>query len=62
MHAVVFTPTFLAQAKRAGVTDDELMEIAKAVSDAPASGDLMAGTGGARKLRHAGRGKGKSGG
>ena len=28
----------------------------------PLAGDLMAGTGGARKLRHAGRGKGKSGG
>ena len=38
------------------------MEIVSSIADDPLAGDLMAGTGGARKLRHAGRGKGKSGG
>lgn len=32
------------------------------LSDNPKAGDMMAGTGGARKLRHAGKGKDKSGG
>jgi hypothetical protein len=38
------------------------MEIIAAIAADPLAGDLMAGTGGARKLRHSGRGKGKSGG
>ena len=41
------------------------MSIASGASEAlgsPLAGTLIAGTGGARKLRHAGRGKGKSGG
>ena len=39
-----------------------MSDIVTTISDNPQSGDIMAGTGGARKLRHAGRGKGKSGG
>lgn len=39
-----------------------MQEIAATIAADPLAGDLMAGTGGARKVRHAGRGKGKSGG
>ena len=62
MHTVISTPTFLSQAKRCGLSENEMDEIVKAISDDPQSGDVMRGTGGARKLRHVGRGQGKSGG
>ena len=62
MHAVVWTPTFLAQAKRLGLSQEEMDAIVNTLSEDPSAGDSMAGTGGARKLRHAGRGRGKRGG
>lgn len=62
MHSVILTPTFERQAKAAGLEDAEVLEIATALAAAPLSGDLIAGTGGARKVRHRGRGRGKSGG
>ena len=62
MQAVIQTPTFLAQAKRCGLSDDELQEIIAMIAADPEAGSIMAGTGGARKLRHAREGQGKSGG
>ena len=62
MHGIVLTPTFQKQADRAGLSEDEIFDIASIIAADPMGGDLMAGTGGARKLRHAGRGFGKSGG
>lgn len=62
MHAVVETPTFLSDAKAAGVTDDERAAIVLAIASDPKAGDLIPGTGGVRKVRIAGKGKGKSGG
>lgn len=62
MHGVVFTTTFLKQAEREGVTDKLLLSIASMIAENPDSGDLIPGTGGARKLRHAAAGRGKSGG
>ena len=62
MQCVIQTGTFLAQAKRCGVTDAELQEIVAVIAADPEAGALMAGTGGARKLRHAREGQGKSGG
>ena len=62
MHSVIWTATFLSQARQCGLSEDELADIVATISDNPQSGDIMAGTGGARKLRHAGRGKGKRGG
>ena len=41
---------------------DDIDAVVRIVSADPTAGDLMQGTGGARKLRLAGRGKGKSGG
>ena len=62
MHAVIETPTFLRDCDDAEITDDERLTIINAIAAEPQGGDLMPGTGGARKRRFAGRGKGKSGG
>lgn len=62
MHTVIETPAFLASARDEGVSDDERAAMVSYVSRNPDAGDIMPGTGGARKLRFAGRGKGKSGG
>lgn len=62
MHGVLLTSTFERQASKEGLSESELLEIASAIAADPLGGELMAGTGGARKVRHAGRGYGKSGG
>lgn len=62
MQTVIRTPTFLSDAKDAGLSDDEHDAIVAEISKNPVAGALMEGTGGCRKLRFAGRGKGKSGG
>ncbi|WP_296576590.1 type II toxin-antitoxin system RelE/ParE family toxin [Phreatobacter sp.] len=62
MHGVLATPTFESDAKRAGLTDEELQHIATVIAADPLAGDLIAGTGGARKMRFARPGSGKSGG
>lgn len=62
MQSVVFTAVFERHAKDAGLTDDELMAIATRLAESPLVGDLIPGTGGARKTRFARAGKGKSGG
>lgn len=62
MHAVVETPAYLKDAADAGIAEVERSAIKRFLSENPKAGDLMEGTGGARKVRFAGRGKGKSGG
>ena len=62
MQTVIRTPTFLSDAKAAGLSDDEQNDIVSEISKNPTAGVLMEGTGGCRKLRFAGKGKGKSGG
>ena len=62
MKTVIETPTFLSTARDAGLTDDMREFIVATISDDPMMGDLMAGTGGCRKSRFPGRGKGKRGG
>lgn len=59
---MLLTPTFAKQAERAGLADAEVLAIAATIAADPLAGDLMVGAGGARKLRHAGRGHGTSGG
>jgi hypothetical protein len=61
-HTVVETPGFVRDCKRAGLSVAERLEIVSAFAARPSSGDEIKGTGGARKTRFAGRGKGKSGG
>lgn len=62
MHTVVETPVFIRSARQAGVTEEEIDAIKAFLAYSPDAGDEMPGTGGARKLRFAARGKGKSGG
>jgi hypothetical protein len=62
VHVVVESPDFAADAKAAGLTEDELHRVIDQLARHPDAGDLIPGTGGARKIRMAGRGKGKSGG
>ena len=62
MHTVVETASYLADAKAAGLTERERDAVVEMISNRPDAGDEIGGTGGARKVRVAGRGKGKSGG
>lgn len=62
MQTVIETPGYLSSAKDEGLTVAEREAIVSYIAANPDAGDVMAGTGGARKLRLAGRGKGKSGG
>ncbi len=62
MHAVLTTSIFEAQAKAAGVTEAEMSTIVNTIARNPELGALVPGTGGARKLRFAAEGRGKSGG
>jgi hypothetical protein len=41
VHGIIETPTYLADAKAAGVLDDELEAIATKIALAPVVGDLM---------------------
>ena len=60
-QTVVETPEFAAAARRL-LSDVELNELIDFLAANPASGDLIPGTGGARKLRWSAKGKGKRGG
>lgn len=62
MQTVCMTKSFEIAAKQAGMTDDEKADIVTFLAGNPQAGDELAGTGGCRKVRAAGRGKGKSGG
>ena len=62
MHGIVETPTYLRSAKLMAMTVQEMAAVVELVSKTPQIGEVMVGTGGARKARIAGRGKGKSGG
>lgn len=62
MHTVIETEAYLRSAKEAGISALDLATIASIVATNPMVGAVMKETGGARKVRIAGRGKGKSGG
>ena len=62
MHTVVETPEYLRAAKQAGMTEAEREAAVLYLAEKPQAGDVIEGSGGARKLRVARRGKGKSGG
>ncbi len=62
MHTVVETPAYLRHAKDADVDAKERAAIVDILAKTPDAGQLIPGTGGTRKLRFAGKGKGKSGG
>lgn len=62
MHCVVETQTFNKAAADAGMSGDEVVRLKVFLSENPDAGDLIVGTGGARKVRFAKPGRGKSGG
>ena len=62
VRSVVETPNYLSDARKVGVSEPERRFIVDTISADPTMGDLIQGTGGARKVRFQGRGKGKSGG
>jgi hypothetical protein len=62
MQTVIQPQAFLADCRDAGLSEEELTHIIVEISKDPSLGDLIPRTGGARKRRFAGRGKGKSGG
>jgi hypothetical protein len=62
MHTVCMTRAFEVAARQAGMIDAEVADIVTFLAENPLAGDELAGTGGCRKVRIAGRGKGKSGG
>ena len=62
MQSVIETEGYLRAANDAKMAEEEMVAAVDLVSTDPEAGDVMAGTGGVRKARLAGRGKGKSGG
>lgn len=56
------TQTFLKAVKKLGATKEELEAVETEIADDHTTGDVISGTGGARKIRFAMGGKGKSGG
>ena len=62
MQTVIETRTYIKAAIRAGLTEAEMVVIVELIAARPDAGVAMQGTGGCRKVRVAGRGKGKSGG
>lgn len=63
MHVVVEMPGFVAAVRAAGLSDGDRARIIDRIAIRPDAGDdVIPGTAGARKVRFAGRGKGKSGG
>ncbi len=62
VHTVVETPAFLSDARSLELTGAERLAIVAWIADNAEAGDVIEGTGGARKVRFGGKGKGKSGG
>ena len=52
----------MADARNAGLSEIERMAMVDFIAANPTAGEIIPGSGGARKIRFAGRGKGKSGG
>ena len=62
LHAVAELPQFLRDVAAAGLSETEHTVIVDTIAADPRTGDEIRGSGGVRKVRFAGRGKGKSGG
>jgi len=61
VHTVVETKAYVAAAKSAGMSEEEMQAVVDALAADPEAGAIMQGCGGARKFRYAKPGKGKSG-
>jgi hypothetical protein len=62
VQTVVETAGFLNDARSLGLPENERLAIVTWIAARPDAGKLIEGSGGARKVRFAGKGKGKSGG
>lgn len=62
MHTIIETAAYLSAAASAGMTEAERNAVVDLLAANPTAGEIMPGCGGARKLRVARPGKGKSGG
>lgn len=62
MQTVVETPAYLADAKFPGLDESDRNRVVDFLARNPSAGDLIVGSGGARKVRIARRGGGSSGG
>lgn len=62
MQTVVEAKAYISTAKDAGMSEEEMQAVVDAVASNPRAGVVMPGCGGARKLRVAKEGFGKSGG
>ena len=62
LNEVAFTAGFVADAKAEGATEADLDRLVQDLAANPLTGEFIVGSGGCRKVRLAGRGKGKSGG
>lgn len=64
MHTVSEMKAFRKAAERAGMSDDDIIDLIDYLAGTPEAGDEITGTGGCRKVRFSIRGnnKGKSGG
>jgi hypothetical protein len=62
MHTVSETHVFRRAAAQAGMSDGDRARLVSFLAANPMAGEEIVGTGGCRKVRFAGRGKGKSGG
>lgn len=58
---IVETPEFISRSKKV-LSENEIKELIDYLADYPEAGDLIEGTGGARKLRWLRKGMGKRGG
>ena len=61
-RSFIETTIFTRQWQNMGLNDDDLLKLQLELLENPKKGDIIKGTGGARKLRYAIQGKGKSGG
>lgn len=61
IRTFIMTPEFYKCWKSLGLTDLQLKELQESILLNPQSGDVIQGTGGLRKIRHAIGNKGKSG-
>ena len=62
LQTVVETPAYLSAANEEGMTPGEMTAAVSLVAANPRAGDLIVGSGGCRKVRVPGKGRGKSGG
>ena len=62
MHTVAQTHAFQRAARAADLSEQDIERIVLFLAANPMAGDEIAGTGGCRKVRFAGKGRGKSGG